>query len=74
MNRALEAIERIRAMDKPFLTPEDVAPAIERTAQTIRDTARDFPQGLPFPVIRTGSTTSIPRIPFLRALGYEVET
>lgn len=65
-------IEEIIESDKAFLTPADVAPTLNCGPHTIRVFARECPEKLGFPVICMGTRTKIPRIPFLRALGYEV--
>ncbi len=67
-------IAEIRHSDKPMLLPTDVAEVLQMDAQAVRDTAANEPEKLGFPVIRIGRRTKIPRIPFLRFLGYEVET
>lgn len=63
-------IEEIRASDKVFLTPKEVAPVLGCNPYAISIVARDCPEKLGFPVIRMGTRTKIPRIPFLRMLGY----
>lgn len=65
-------LEEIKSSDKAFLTPAEAAPVLNCGAHTIRVFARDCPEKLGFPVIRMGTRTRIPRIPFLRAMGYEV--
>lgn len=67
-------IAEIRHSDKPMLLPADVAEVLQMDAQAVRDTAANAPEKFGFPVIRIGRRTKIPRIPFLRFLGYEVET
>lgn len=59
----------IMAMDKPTLTPAEVASAIGADAQGIRIMAHDYPERLGFPVLlcgRKGRTVKIPRIPFIQ--------
>ena len=58
------------ASTSPMLLPSDVAPIIGCDPQWIRDTARSNPDALGFPVLIVGRRTKIPRIPFLRYLGY----
>lgn len=65
-------IEDIRASTAPMLRPADVAPIIGCDPQWVRDTARSNPEALGFPAIVIGSRVKIPRIPFLRFLGYNV--
>lgn len=67
-------ISEIRATDKLLLTPVEVAPVLRCDPQCIRMMARSTPEQLGFPVICVGRRTKIPRIPFLRALGYKEET
>lgn len=57
------------------LTPEQAAEVIGCDANAIRVAAStaEGRDALGFKVIRMGSTTKIPRIPFLRALGWEGE-
>ena len=66
--KAIDAIDAIRASVCPVLTPEDVAPALGLDPNSIRHQAKENPLMLGFPVCRTGSTTTIPRRPFLRWL------
>lgn len=63
-------VSEIRAANKPYLTPVEVAEVLECDPQAIRLAARDNPGQLGFPVVRVGKRTKIPRIPFLRFLGY----
>lgn len=63
-------IEDIRASTAPMLRPVDVAPIIGCDPQWVRDTARSNPEALGFPALVVGSRVKIPRIPFLRYLGY----
>lgn len=64
-------IEDIRTSTRPMLRPVDVAPIIGCDPQWVRDTAKTNPAALGFPAIVVGKRTRIPRIPFLRYLGYE---
>lgn len=63
-------IEEIRALDKEFLTPVEAAGVLGCDPHMIRVAARDNPKVLGFPVIRVGTRTKIPRIPFLKTMGY----
>ena len=66
---------QIAQMDTVYLTPKEAAPLLgcdpywislmAKTAEGRRD--------LGFPVIRLGQITKIPRVPFLRVLGWEGE-
>ena len=66
-------IEEIRVSDKPMIRPADVAPIIGCDPQWVRDTARENPEALGFPALVVGNRVKIPRIPFLRFLGYAGE-
>lgn len=59
--------------DETYLTPEQAANVVGCDANVIRVAAgtADGRDALGFRVIRVGSTTKIPRIPFLRFLGWE---
>ena len=54
-------IQEIRTSDKPFLTPAEVAEAMNADPQAIRVTARENPWRLGFPVAVIGTRTKIPR-------------
>ena len=66
-------IEEIRASDKPMIRPADVAPIIGCDPQWVRDTARENPEALGFTALVVGTRVKIPRIPFLKFLGYAGE-
>ena len=67
-------IEDILASTTPMLRPADVAPIIGCDPQWVRDTARSNPEALGFPILVVGTRVKIPRIPFLRYMGYEEAT
>lgn len=56
----------IKGLDKPFLTPKEVAGVLGSDPQTIRVTARTAPERVGFPFTFTGNRMKIPRIPFLK--------
>jgi hypothetical protein len=58
-------LDEIRASDKAVLTPAEVAPVLGVNPQSIR--AAD-PVDLGFPVIKLGTRTLIPRVPFLAVM------
>ena len=58
----------IEALDAEVLTCEQVAGVLQHNPQSIRVTARQRPELLPFPVIVIGTRVSIPRRAFLRAM------
>lgn len=64
-------LEEIRASDKTFLTPADVAPVLGCDPHSIRLQAREFPEQLGFAVTVIGRRTLIPRKSFLRFMGEE---
>lgn len=68
-----KAIQAIVDSDKVFLTPADVAPILGMDPHSIRLTARQRPELLKFEFILSGNRTKIPRVPFLRYIGINVE-
>lgn len=66
-------LDEIGRMDKAFLTPAEVAPVLRCDPHCIRVAAKTAPEQLGFPVVRVGARTKVPRIPFLRFMGLEVE-
>ena len=62
-----EALEEIKRMDKPFITPQQAARVIGCTPQYIRLAARGpNKKSLGFDTTVIGTRTLIPRIPFIR--------
>ena len=68
-----EAIQAIVNSDKVFLTPADVAPILGMDPHSIRLIARQRPELRKFEFILSGNRTKIPRIPFLRYIGINVD-
>lgn len=66
-------LSEIMASDKVMLTPKDVAPVLGCDPYAISLMARDMPEKLGFPIMRSGNRTKIPRKPFLRFLGETVD-
>lgn len=66
--KAIEAVSSIRAMIDTVITPDLAAKALGCDPASIRLQAKENPAMLGFPVCRTGSTTMIPRKPFLQWL------
>lgn len=64
-------LDEIRNSTKDVLTPADIADVLNADPQDIRIQARTAPERLGFPVIIIKSRTKIPRVPFLRAMGFE---
>lgn len=58
--------------DREFFTADEISFVLSMNPQTIRDTARQRPELLGFPVILAGSRVRIPRIPFLRFMGINI--
>ena len=59
-------IEEIRATDKAFLVPSDVAPVLKCHPHTINLAAKQAPAQLGFPVCVVGTRVRIPTVGFLR--------
>ena len=62
-------VDEMRASNKRFLTPADVAGVLGCDPQKIRIQARTDPSKLGFPVIVMGSRTRILREQFLSFIG-----
>lgn len=69
----MKTIEELKAMDKAFLTPVDICGILHTDPQSIRVAARQRPDLLGFPFTIIGSRIKIPRIPFLRFIGAELD-
>lgn len=63
------------SQDKMNLTPQEAADVIgcDRSNISVMAATQEGREALGFRVIRIGSETKIPRIPFLRYLGWEGE-
>ena len=59
-------IEEIRKSDKTYLTPADIADALDADAQAIRVTARETPELIRYPFTFIGCRMKVPRLGFLR--------
>lgn len=68
-----KAIQAIIDSDKEFLTPAEIAPVLGSDPHSIRVAARQRPELLKFEFIVLGNRTKIPRIPFLRYIGVNVD-
>jgi hypothetical protein len=66
-------IDQIISCPKAAITVAMASKVLHCKPESIRLAARERPDLLGFPVIVMGSETKIPRIPFLRFLGYEVK-
>lgn len=56
-----------------WLSAEEVASILKSDPATVRGMAREFPQLLGFPVTCLGRRVLIPKVPFLRHFGIQVE-
>ena len=64
-------LAEIYAMDKEWLLPREVAAVLHTTDHSVRVCARQRPDLLGFPTVIMGTRVKIPRIPFLKFMGYE---
>lgn len=62
-------VDEIRQSEKLLLSPQEVGPLLNMHPQTINLKAKNGT--LPFPFIRSGNRTKIPRLPLMRWLGIE---
>lgn len=65
-------LEEIKALDREYLLPREVAEVLQCDVQGLRVWSRQRPEALGFPVTIIGSRIRIPRIPFLRHMGVDV--
>ena len=56
-------LDDLRASDKAFLLPREVAMVLKCDPHLVRLEAKDGT--LPFPFVRIGTRTKIPRLPFI---------
>lgn len=73
MAKSALTLKQIAEMDCMFLIPSQVAPLLG-CAQYYINVASQTPDGrayLGFPVVRIGNRVKVPRIPFLRFMGWE---
>lgn len=61
-------LSEIKALDKEFLTPAEIAPILRCDAQDIRVTARQHPERLGFNVAVIGCRVKVPRRAFIKWL------
>lgn len=70
-------LEQLAAIQREYLIPTDVAPILGVDAYSIsvmvREDKRTGRSSFPFPTIRIGTRTKIPKRPFLAAMGYREE-
>ena len=70
--RAYTLPDLVQKVDREFFTADEICTVLGANPQTLRDTARQRPELLGFPVILTGSRVKFPRIPFLRYMGVNI--
>ena len=66
-------LDDIKAIDRDYLVPREVAAVLGCTPYYISLTARDRPQELGFPTFRVGNRTKIPKAAFVHAMEGETE-
>ena len=70
-------LEQLAAIQREYLIPTDVAPILGVDAYSIsvmvREDKRTGRSSFPFPTMRIGTRTKIPKRPFLVAMGYREE-
>ncbi|MBQ7824967.1 MAG: hypothetical protein IJ337_01275 [Clostridia bacterium] len=65
MSKAQAALEAIKAMDNPIITPADIAPVLGVDAHSIRLQAAEDVGAMKF-AVRVGNKTLISRLAFIR--------
>lgn len=63
--QGLRTLDEIKACEKDFLTPEDVAPFLKVDAWNINIACRDRPDLIRFPFCVIGTRVKIPRVGFI---------
>jgi hypothetical protein len=58
-------IERIKRLNTPYLSAEQVAPVLGVNSQYFRIRARERPKDYPFQIIQSGVHIKVPKKPFL---------
>lgn len=66
MERHADALDAIKRMEEPMITPAQAATVLGCNPHWIRLMARSNPEALGFPVTVIKSRTKIPRVPFIR--------
>lgn len=62
----MRTLDDLRACEKPFLIPKDIAPIMRCDPYNINLQAKKDPSKLGFPVSVIGSRVKIPRVGFIR--------
>lgn len=68
-----ELLRELIALERDYFVPAQVAEVLGMDAQAIRILGRRNPERLPFPVIVSGVRVKIPKIPFLKYMGVDVQ-
>lgn len=73
MANSCAVMEQLARQDSTFLVPDDVAEVLgcDRSNISVMAATQEGRDALGFRVVRVGSHTKIPRIPFLRYMGWE---
>lgn len=70
-------LEQLAQIPREYLIPSEVAPVLGVDPYSItvmvREDKRTGQNSFPFPTMRIGTRTKIPKRPFLAAMGYERE-
>lgn len=66
-----DALSKIICKNSLTLTPDEIAPVLGSTPQTIRDTAKMHPERIGYPFTFCGKNMRIPKNSFLKFLGIE---
>ena len=69
-----ELLRELIALERDYFVPAQVAEVLGMDAQAIRILGRRNPERLPFPVIVSGEHDKIPKIPFLKYMGVDVQS
>ena len=68
---AASQLDVIKKDTRIFVTVADIAPILKADPLYLRETARQAPEALGFPVCVVGRRVKTPRVPFLRFCGVD---
>ena len=68
-----ETLEEAAAISCLYFVPEQITKILNTSGTAIAKQARECPERLGFNVIVLGCLTKIPKIPFLRFMGWDFE-
>lgn len=73
MARSCETLAHLAGQDSVYLIPEEAAVVLgcDRSYISVMAATQEGREALGFRVVRIGADTKIPRIPFLRFMGWE---